>query len=118
MKNFITFCSLIIVALAITACKDGKHRNDEVDKQTIEAALRTGQAQAISEIIARAKNAPCQPVNLFNHLDENNKVEVNLINVECEALELPEIQAPVETPVEVDPIASPATEAEVEETTQ
>lgn len=88
--------ALALAALTLTACmEDDKHDNDnqaEMDTK-LEQAAQIGQAQAIAQIIERTMAEPCQPINLFNNIDENNRKEVNLINVACESLDLPEIPA-------------------------
>lgn len=91
--------ALILTALTLTACMGGE--SDEELNEKLNQAARVGQAQAIAQIIERAMAEPCQPINLFNNIDEENKKEVNLINVSCESLNLPEIPAePAETQTE------------------
>ena len=89
--------ALLLATVALAACDDA----DEAEKQQQMAqAAQIGQAQAIAEIIERANAEPCQPINLFNNLYENNKKEVNLINIACENLDLPEIPAAEEAAAE------------------
>ena len=87
MKKFV---ALLTVALFLTACGT-KGPSEEELRQQLNAATQIGQAQAIAEIIERSLAQPCQPVNLFNNIDENNRKEVNLINITCEGLGLPDL---------------------------
>jgi len=90
MKTF-KFLGLSAVALTLVAC--GDDTPDEEMQAKLNQAAQVGQAQAIAQIIERTSAEPCQPINLFNNIDENNKKEVNLINIACENLDLPEIPA-------------------------
>lgn len=94
MKS-VKISALILSAVTLTACMGGEKDSAELNQQLNQAA-QVGQAQAIAQIIERASVEPCQPINLFNNVDENNKIEVNLINIACESLDLPEIPTPVE----------------------
>ena len=84
------YAFVLALPLVLAACSTDKE-TDEERQQQLATAAQIGQAQAIAEIIERSMAQPCQPVNLFNNVDENNKKEVNLINVACESLNLPEI---------------------------
>jgi hypothetical protein len=83
--------ALLLTTVVLAACgTDGAPDEAEMQQQMAQAA-QIGQAQAIAQIIDRAMTEPCQPINLFNNLDEANLKEVNLINVACESLDLPAI---------------------------
>ncbi len=85
--------ALLLTTVLLAAC-GGTDAPDEAEmQQQMAQAAQIGQAQAIAQIIDRAMAEPCQPINLFNNLDEENKKEVNLINIACESLDLPEIPA-------------------------
>jgi len=88
--------ALLLATVTLAACGGSEAPNEAEMQQQMAQAAQIGQAQAIAEIIERAGAEPCQPINLFNNLDENNKKEVNLINVACESLDLPEIPATTE----------------------
>ena len=91
------FAALALALLTITACSSDKEMagdmSEEALNQQLAQAAQIGQAQAIAEIIERTITQPCQPINLFNNIDEGNKKEVNLINIACENLDLPEMPA-------------------------
>jgi len=108
MKS-IKILALLLATVTLAAC--GGDDASEEEMQQLAQAAQIGQAQAIAQIIDRAMTEPCQPVNLFNNLDENNKKEVNLINVACESLDLPEIPATEAAPeTEATPEAETVTE--------
>lgn len=100
---------LLLTTALLAACGTDKTPDpDQADlQQQMAQAAQIGQAQTIAQIIDRAMAEPCQPINLFNNLDENNKKEVNLINVACESLNLPEIPA---TEIQEDVSKTPPTE--------
>ena len=98
MKTF-KITALFLTAFTLSACMGD---SEEELNQKLNQAAQVGQAQAIAQIIERSMAEPCQPINLFNNIDENNKKEVNLINVACESLNLPEIPAGDEAPTEAD----------------
>lgn len=58
----------------------------------LEKAVKTGQLATIIQVIEQSIAAPCQTINLFNNADPNNPREVNLINIQCEGLGLPDIE--------------------------
>lgn len=112
MKTF-KILALLMTAATLTACMGGD--SDEELNQKLNQAAQVGQAQAIAQIIERAVAQPCQPINLFNNIDENNKKEVNLINVSCESLNLPEIPTQ-SAPAQPEPEPQAETETETETT--
>lgn len=83
--------ALLLTIVLLAACGGSDAPDEAALQQQMAQAAQIGQAQAIAQIIDRAMAEPCQPINLFNNLDENNMKEVNLINVACESLDLPEI---------------------------
>ncbi len=87
MKYFLGKVSVLGLLLMLTACSQEQEK--AIDPEILTQATRAGESSAIIKIIQRAETEPCQPIYLFNHLDEDNKQEVNLINIECEALNLP-----------------------------
>jgi len=99
--------ALMLATITLAACGGSDDAPSEAEmQQQMAVAAQIGQAQAIAEIIERSMTEPCQPINLFNNQDENNPKEVNLINIACESLDLPEIPAPTEnTEVEETPEA-------------
>lgn len=103
--------ALILATLTLAAC--GGADEEEMQQQMAQAA-QIGQAQAIAEIIERANTEPCQPINLFNNLDENDKKEVNLINIACESLDLPQIPAATEAAAETEVTEEAGAEATTE----
>ncbi len=106
--------ALLLTTLSLAACGSNDAPDEAKMQQQMAQAAQIGQAQAIAEIIERANAEPCQPINLFNNLDENNKKEVNLINIACESLDIPEIPAEEEATVEADATE----EADAEATTE
>ncbi len=61
------------------------------DSPAYQEALKVGQLATVVEIIERGLTNPCQTIYLYNKSDEANPREVNLINVTCEGLNLPDI---------------------------
>ncbi|NCP67759.1 hypothetical protein GW777_05980 [Candidatus Peregrinibacteria bacterium] len=96
MKS-IKLSALLLTTVLLAACGSDNAPDEAEMQQQMAQAAQIGQAQAIAQIIDRAMAEPCQPINLFNNLDEANKKEVNLINVACESLDLPEIPATTDT---------------------
>lgn len=89
--------ALTLATVTLAACGNNKPAPTEAETQKqMAVAAQVGQAQAIAEIIDRSMAEPCQPINLFNKQDEKNPKEVNLINIACESLDLPDIPAPTE----------------------
>jgi hypothetical protein len=90
---------LLLATVTLAACGGGETATNQPALPTTDAemqqqmalAAQFGQEQAISAIITRTMEQPCQPINLFNNSNPENFMEVNLINVTCEELDLPEI---------------------------
>lgn len=101
MKS-VKIMALLLATVALAACDDDKSEVSEETQAQLEQAAQIGQAQAIAQIIERAMTEPCQPINLFNNIDENNKKEVNLINIACESLDIPQIPEPEESNEDLD----------------
>lgn len=97
--KFLQYTALLVLPLTLAACSVGGPSEEELQEQ-MAAAAQIGQAQAIATIIDRSIAEPCQPINLYNNVDEANKKEVNLINVACESLNLPDIPATTEPAAE------------------
>ena len=105
--KYVQISALVLTAVTLAACGGKGGSSDEELNQQLNTAAQVGQAQAIAQIIERAMADPCQPINLFNNIDENNKKEVNLINIACESLNLPEIPAAAEAPENTETPAEP-----------
>lgn len=86
---------MLAVSLSLIGCGKGEKSDkvSDIEPEILAQVLKTGEAQAIVKLIARAKQSPCQPIYLFNNVDSNNKQEVNLINVACESLNLPKVES-------------------------
>lgn len=103
MKKLLMMSLMATTGIALVGCGTGGSTPSAEEREAeIQQALQAGSAIAISQIIEQAVKAPCETVYLFNRSDEENPLEVNLINVACEELDLPEIPSPSfeEAPVE------------------
>ena len=63
----------------------------EPGNPAFDQGVRTGQLATVVQLINQSTADPCRTINLFNRSDENNQQEVNLINITCEGLNLPDI---------------------------
>ena len=88
--KFIKIIFLWLWLISLTACNNTKKQEKELAPEVFKKAIQIGEAQAVVKIIQRAQQNPCQPIYLFNYLDDNNKQEVNLINIKCKSLGLPD----------------------------
>lgn len=135
MKNLTNYLLIALFAVTLTACGNTAEDKDMVktdantetstDAPEIspeeEAALQAGVQMAITDIMQRAAEAPCTPINMWFKPDpsKDEKAEVYLINAGCEAI-APTVQAMVEEQAAAAqaeqaaaPVEAPVVEAEV-----
>jgi len=104
MKKSLMMFAVMVVLGSLSACKyDLVSQNDKT--KILQSAAQVGQQQTILQIMQQAKAKPCEPINLFNQVDKDNRIEVNLVNIECPKISgggAPggQVQAEMEKPVE------------------
>ena len=98
MKILAPVFGLILIAATFGAGYYTGNSNSaaaEPGNPTFDKGVKTGQLATVVQLINQSTTAPCQTINLFNKSNPENQQEVNLINITCEGLNLPDINQAV-----------------------
>jgi len=88
MKAIAPIIGILLLAIAAFG---GYLYGQNKSEANFDQGVLTGQFATIVQVVNQALEAPCQTINLYNKSDEANPKEVNLINITCEGLNLPDI---------------------------
>jgi len=96
MKAIAPIAGLILIVASAFGGYQYSQSQFQPGSPAFDQAAKTGQILTIVQVVDQAIANPCRAINLFNKADENNPKEVNLINVTCEGLNLPDINRDAE----------------------
>ncbi len=83
-KNAKMLAGIIVIA-SLSACKYDLVSEDDKNK-ILQSAAQVGHTQTVLQLIDQTTKKPCEPINLFNQVDKDNRIEVNLINMACDKI--------------------------------
>lgn len=98
MKFLVPIFGLILIVAAFGGGYYTGNSNSvaaEPGNPAFDQGVKTGQLATVVQLINQSTADPCRTINLFNKSNPDNQQEVNLINITCEGLNLPDINEAV-----------------------
>lgn len=85
--------SVSLMAVVLTGCTmPWQEAEIGPGNAAFDQGVAIGQQATVVQLIEQSLENPCQTINLYNRADTENPREVNLINIQCEGLNLPDIE--------------------------